>query len=85
MQPVPGRRAGLAVDVVLHVAGGENAGDAGLGGVAFASAPGHEVAALHFELAGEQVGIGFVADGDEDAVDGEVAAGAAGCGLTVTR
>src|SRR5690606_2807135 len=60
---------GLAVDVVLHVAGGEHAGNAGLGGIAVAAALGDQVAVLHFQLAGEDVGVGLVADGDEHALE----------------
>src|SRR5689334_11405222 len=56
---------GLAVDVILHVAGGEHAFHAGLGGQAFQPAAGDDVAVLHLQLAGEQVGVRVVADGDE--------------------
>jgi hypothetical protein len=68
MQPVPAEVTGLAVDLVLHVAGREDAFNAGLGGVAVAPAAGDEVAVVHFQLAGEDVGVRLVADGDENAM-----------------
>ncbi|MPM35580.1 hypothetical protein SDC9_82173 [bioreactor metagenome] len=64
---------GLAVDVVLHVAGGEHAVHAGLGGKAFQAALGDDVAGLvHFQVALEDFGVGRVADGDEAALQGDV-------------
>ena len=66
---------GLAVDVVLHVARGEHAGDAGGGGVALEPGARDDVAALHVELALEEVGIGLVADGDEAAGELQLARG----------
>src|SRR5450759_4948973 len=56
---------GLAIDMVLHVARREYAGYAGGGGIALLTAVGEDVAALHFELALEDLCIGRVADGDE--------------------
>src|SRR6056297_3515606 len=62
---------GLAVDVVLHVAAGEDAVDVGTA----ARRPGDEVAVvLHGQLTLEQVGVGLVADGDEQAGEGPGAA-----------
>src|SRR4051812_25127854 len=62
--PGPGGRDGLSVVVVLHVAAGEHALDAG----ARALALGDEVAVLlEIELPDEQIGGGPVADGHEDA------------------
>lgn len=62
-----GRGAGLTVDVVLHVAGGKDAFNAGRGSVTHTTGLGDNVTTFHFELAGEDVGIRLVADGDEDA------------------
>src|SRR5579859_6965399 len=45
----------LAVHLVHHVAGGENAGDAGGGGVPFDAALHHDVAVLHLELVLEEL------------------------------
>ncbi len=61
----------MAVDVVHDVAGGEDAGDAGFGGFAFLAAFDVDVAVVHVKLAGEDVGVGAVADGDEDALDSD--------------
>ncbi|MNZ74202.1 hypothetical protein D3C78_926460 [compost metagenome] len=63
--------------MVGHVAGGEDPFEAGGGGIAFAAAPDLEVAVAHFQLAGEQVGIGLVADGDEHAGQLQFGCGAA--------
>src|SRR5699024_4667056 len=63
---------GLPVDVVGDVAGGEYAGDAGGGGLAVQAAFDAVVAVVHVELAGEDVGVGLVADGDEHAVQVDV-------------
>lgn len=57
----------LAIDVVLHVTAGKHTLDVGEGTVV-----GHEVTVfVGDELTGEQVGIGPMADGHEDAGDGE--------------
>src|SRR4051794_26889070 len=59
---------GLAVDAVLHVAGGEDAGQGGPG----AARLGHDIALrIHPDLAAEQRRGGVMADGDEDAVEGQ--------------
>ena len=63
----PGGGDGLAVDMVHDVAGGEDPGDRGGGGVAVGAALDLDVAAGHVELALEDLGVGLVADGDEDA------------------
>ena len=64
---------GLAVGAVGDVAGGEDAGDVGVGAVFL-----EEIAlVIHVELAAEGGGIGGVADGDEDALEFE-SRGAAG-------
>src|SRR5207249_3179667 len=61
----------LAVARVLDVAAGEDAGDVGLR----RPWPGHDVAALvHLELAREELRVGLVADGDEEALGLERAA-----------
>ena len=39
------------------------------GGAALAAAFDHDVAAAHFQLLVEQLGVGYMADGDEHAVD----------------
>ncbi len=44
---------GLLVDLVLHIAGGEHARDAGLRGVAVAAALGDEIAMIQLQLPGE--------------------------------
>ncbi len=62
---------GLAVEVVLHVAGGKHAGHAGLRGKAGGFA-GDDVAAFHVKLAGEGRGVGCVTDGDEAPLQGDV-------------
>ncbi|KAI1692731.1 hypothetical protein Ddc_23368 [Ditylenchus destructor] len=63
---------GLAIDVVLHVAGGEHARDGGHGGHAGQAALGDDVAVFHFQLALENFGVGLVADGDEAALQLDV-------------
>ena len=63
---------GLAVDVVLHVACGKNAGHAGLRGKAFEAALGDDVAVFHLQLADKNAGVGCVADGDKAAVQRQV-------------
>src|SRR5579883_1311829 len=71
----PRRRHGLAEHLVLDVAGGEDAGNVGRGAVG----RGHDVALrVHGELALEEGGRRLVADGDEDAVDGQLLRGAGG-------
>src|SRR5690606_4665136 len=57
----------LAIDVVLHVAGGEDARHRGHGGHALQAAAGGDVAVVHVQLALEDAGVGLVADGDEGA------------------
>ncbi len=63
--------------MILHVAGGEHAGNGGGGGIAFAAALGDDIAVLHVELADEEIGVGLVADGDEYAHELDILAGAA--------
>ena len=59
--PRPCSRDGLSVDVVLYVAAREDTFDAGQAAVV-----GDDIArVLHVELALEQVGVGLVADRDE--------------------
>src|SRR3569832_1291696 len=67
-----GARDGLAVDVILHVAGGEHAFDVGGGGVALVAALGDDVAALQRELAFKDGGVGLVVDGDDYAGERDV-------------
>src|SRR5437773_12448045 len=45
---------GLAINVVLHIPGGEHSLDAGRSGKTLAPAAGDEVAVFHLELAGEE-------------------------------
>src|SRR3954470_3976425 len=61
---------GLAVGVVLDVAAGEDALDVG-GGGALGQAGDEVAGVLHRELALEQVGVGEVPDGDEEAGHGQ--------------
>src|SRR5262249_10881332 len=63
---------GLAVDVILHVSGGEHPGDAGRAGVAVVSAARDDVAALHVDLPLEDRGVRGVAHCDEQAVNVEL-------------
>lgn len=58
----------LAVNVVLHIASGEYAGNAGCRRIALRAAAGHDVTVLHVQLPGEDIGIGFVADRDKHAL-----------------
>ena len=66
------RGAGLAVDVILNVAGGKDTGDAGLRRIALTTALRNDVALVQFELADEQVGIRLVTDGNEDTIQRQV-------------
>jgi len=75
---------GLAVVLVLDVAGGKDAGDAGGGKVPLAAALGADVAAVHLQLPLEEERVGSVADGDEAAVNLEILGGAAGVADTDT-
>src|SRR3989338_8222428 len=67
-----GAGAGLAVDLILHVARREHAGDAGRRGVALLAAVGADIAVVHLQLPGEDVGIRLVADGNEHAFQRDV-------------
>ena len=69
-----GRGAGdrLSINLVLHVAGRKDAGDAGLGGASMLAAPGDDVTVVHFKLPGEETGIWSMADSDEYAIFAEV-------------
>src|SRR5260370_14824132 len=61
----------LAIAVVLHIAGDENAGDGRL-----AAIQGDEVAVgIHFELATEDNSVGVVADRDKDTIKLELGGG----------
>src|SRR6185437_5047549 len=64
---------GLAIDLVGDVAGCEYAAHGCGGGAAFQSGADHDVAVAHVELALEDAGVGRVADGHEQAGDGDVA------------
>src|SRR5262249_29092385 len=67
---LPGRGDRLAVDIVSHIAGGEDAGHRGRGRVR----RGFDVArGLHVKLPGNELRRRGVADGDEDAVGGNFA------------
>ena len=59
---------GLAVHMVLHVAGGKHAGHRGLGGKALRAAFGQQIAVFHLQLALEDVGVRVVTNGDEAAL-----------------
>nr|GEU28440.1 hypothetical protein [Tanacetum cinerariifolium] len=67
---------GLAVDMVLHVAGGKHAGSGGGGGHAFGARAGLDVAVVHVQLAFEDARVRLVADGHEQAVHGDLGDGA---------
>src|SRR5688572_699062 len=56
---------GLTIHVIGDVAGGKDTCHAGGGGGALAAALDDDVAVTHVELAGEDAGIGGMADGDE--------------------
>ncbi len=58
--------------MVLHVAGGKDPGDAGRGGEPLPAAAGDDVAVLHRQLPGEQLGVGGMADGDEETLGGDL-------------
>ena len=66
----------MAVNVVLHVAGGENAGDRSGRGIALAATFSNDVAAFHLQLPDKKIGIRFMADGNEYAHQRDVLAGA---------
>ncbi len=61
----------LAIDMILHVAGGEHARNTGGGGIALVAGLGLDVTAVHFQLPLEEGGVGGVTDGDEHALHGE--------------
>src|SRR5699024_5892167 len=67
-----GGRYGLAIHMVHDVTGGENTGFTGRRSVALEAAFDCDVTALHGQLAGEDIGIRFVANGDENALDIEL-------------
>ena len=71
------RGAGLTVIAILHIAGSKYAGNRGGGGVAFTTAGCDEVAVFHLQLPDKEISIGFVADGNENAHQRNVFAGAA--------
>src|SRR5437773_7905880 len=68
---------GLAINSILHIPGGEHSLDAGRSGKTLAPAAGDEVAVFHLELAGEELGIRRMPDGDEQPFRGDLAPGAA--------
>ena len=70
---------GLTVDVVLHVARRKYAGEIGGGSVTFIAAVRDDIAAFQGNLAFEKIGVGLVADGNENAGECEV------FGATVAR
>src|SRR5580765_6887517 len=70
------RSDGLAIDLVGDVARGEHAGYAGRGSAALDAGLDHDVAVLHVELAGEDLGVRRMPDRDEHAVYGQVTRGA---------
>src|SRR5271168_2146838 len=65
------RGDGLTIDVIGHVAGGEYARYAGRRRLAFTATLDHDIAAPHLQLFVEQLGVGLVPHGDENAVDGD--------------
>src|SRR6201988_4278857 len=64
---------GLAINVILHVPGGEHSRHAGRGGKTLPTAAGDDVAVFHLELPGEELGIRRMPDGDEQAFRGDLA------------
>ena len=68
---------GLAVNVVLHVSGSKNARHAGHRGKALQAAAGDDVAVFHVNLAGKNIGIRLVTDGNKAALERNVA----GCAI----
>ena len=63
----PGGGDGLAVGLVLHIAGGEDAGDRSLR----AAGAGHDIAVgVQVQLAIQKSGVGQVADGEEEEAQG---------------
>src|ERR687891_1250103 len=67
-----GRGDRLAVDGIGDIAGSEHARDARRRGIAVETALGHEIAALHVELALEKAGVRRVSDRDENAIHHEL-------------
>ena len=65
------RGDGLAVARVLDIAAGVDAGDTGGD-----AGSGNVAVGMELELAGEEFGIGLVADGDKEAVDVALGCGA---------
>ena len=64
--------------MVLHVAGRKHARHAGHGGHALQATLGNDVAVLHVQLAFENIGVGLVANGNEAALQGQVAGAVVG-------
>jgi len=75
----PGTGAGdrLAIDVILDVSSGKDPLDAGGRGKAMAAAARDDVAVVQFQLPNKELGVGLVADGHEDAMNGDLLGGAA--------
>src|SRR5579872_7379104 len=59
----------LAIDMIGHIASGEDARHARRGGIPFGAATHLDVAVTHLELAGEDGGIRLVSDRDEGTRD----------------
>ena len=60
--------------MVAHVTGSKDAGCAGSRRIALGTAVDLQVAILHLQLAGENIGIGLVADGDKHAGEFDIGA-----------
>ena len=57
----------MSIDVISHITRGKHARHAGVRRLSLGAGMNGEIAALHVELPGKQIGIGFVANGDENA------------------
>ena len=56
----------LAVDMVSHVSSSKHPFYTSGGGIAFGAASDLDVAVFHFQLAGKNIRVGFVPDGNKD-------------------
>ncbi len=66
---------GLAVDMVLDVAGSKDAWNAGHGGKALQTTLGDDVAIFHLQLIGKNFRIGLVANGYETTLNTQILGG----------
>ena len=77
------RGDGLPVNGIGHVPGREHARQAGRRGLARGPAPGHDIAALHLKLAGEDLRVGLMPNRDKDALEVKPGDGAILCVLDI--